>query len=67
MGLTAQHGQAHFVRAVMEGVLFNLKLIAESLEAVQPLSKFHAGVGFFQQSPDGYKCWPIFFKSRLAG
>ncbi len=45
-GLTAQHSQAHFVRAVMEGVLFNLKLIAESLEAVQPLEIIHAGGGF---------------------
>lgn len=46
LGLSAQHGQAHFIRAVMEGVLFNLKVIAESLEPVQPLETIHAGGGF---------------------
>ena len=45
-GLTAQHTPAHFVRAVMEGVLFNLKVIAEPLEKVQPLEVIHAGGGF---------------------
>jgi len=45
-GLTAQHTQAHFVRAVMEGVLFNLKVIAEPLEAIQPPETIHAGGGF---------------------
>ncbi len=45
-GLTAQHSQAHFIRAVMEGVLFNLKIIAEPLEAVQPIETIHAGGGF---------------------
>lgn len=45
-GLTAQHNQAHFVRAVMEGVLFNLKVIAEPLEDIQPIETIHAGGGF---------------------
>ena len=45
-GITAQHGQAHFVRAVMEGILFNLKVIAEPLEAVQAIEVIHAGGGF---------------------
>jgi gluconokinase len=45
-GLTAQHTQTHFVRAVMEGVLFNLKIIAEALETRQPIRTLHAGGGF---------------------
>ncbi|HRI60633.1 MAG TPA: gluconokinase [Saprospiraceae bacterium] len=45
-GLTGAHGQAHFVRAVMEGVLFNLKIIAGALEAHHPLRTLHAGGGF---------------------
>ncbi|MEO6039285.1 MAG: gluconokinase, partial [Saprospiraceae bacterium] len=45
-GLTAQHNQAHFIRAVMEGILLNLKVIAEPLEALQPLEVLHAGGGF---------------------
>ncbi|MCK6690651.1 MAG: gluconokinase [Thermoanaerobaculia bacterium] len=30
-GITAAHGRDHFIRAALEGVVFNLKLIAESL------------------------------------
>ena len=45
-GLTAGHTQAHFVRAVMEGVLFNLKIIAEALEAHGSIRTLHAGGGF---------------------
>lgn len=45
-GLTARHGQAHFVRAAMEGVLFNLKIIAGALEAQLPVRTLHAGGGF---------------------
>lgn len=45
-GLTVRHGQAHFVRAVMEGVLFNVKVIAEALETHGPIKTLHAGGGF---------------------
>jgi gluconokinase len=45
-GLTAGHGQAHFVRAAMEGVLFNLKIIAGALEARQQIRVLHASGGF---------------------
>jgi gluconokinase len=45
-GLTARHRQAHFVRAAMEGVLFNVKMIAEALEAHCPILTLHAGGGF---------------------
>lgn len=45
-GLTSAHGQAHFIRAVMEGILFNLKIIAEALDAHQPIRTLHAGGGF---------------------
>lgn len=47
-GIRAGHGQAHFVRAVMEGVLFNLKVIAGALENYQPIRTLHAGGGFSQ-------------------
>ena len=45
-GLQAGHRQAHLIRAVMEGVLINLKVIAEALEARHPISTLHAGGGF---------------------
>ncbi|HOY05183.1 MAG TPA: gluconokinase [Saprospiraceae bacterium] len=44
--LAAQHAQPHFVRAAMEGVLFNVKIIAEALEAHGPVHTLHAGGGF---------------------
>ena len=45
-GLTVKHTQAHFVRAVMEGVLFNLKMIGVSLESSSPIHTLHVGGGF---------------------
>ena len=45
-GLTARHTQSYFVRATMEGVLFNLKIIAEALEDRHPVQTLHAGGGF---------------------
>ncbi len=45
-GLTSRHTQAHFVRSAMEGVIFNLRLIAEALEAHSPIRTLHAGGGF---------------------
>ncbi len=45
-GLTAGHGQAHFVRAALEGVILNLRLIAETLEAQEPIRTLYAGGGF---------------------
>lgn len=50
-GIHSGHGQAHFVRAVMEGVLFNLKVIAEALENYQSIRTLHAGGGFSQSLP----------------
>lgn len=44
--MTARHGQAHFVRAAMEGVLFNVKIIAEALETHSPIDTLHVGGGF---------------------
>ncbi|MBC7776875.1 MAG: gluconokinase [Phycisphaerae bacterium] len=46
VGLTAQHTQAHFVRAVMEGVLINLKSIADLLEEKTPIQTIHVSGGF---------------------
>lgn len=45
-GLSARHTYNNMVRAVMEGVLFNLKIIAEPLETRQPTLTLHAGGGF---------------------
>jgi gluconokinase len=44
--LASQHAQPHFVRAAMEGILFNVKIIAEALEAHGPVHTLHAGGGF---------------------
>ncbi len=46
VGLTVQHGQAHFVRAAMEGVLMNLKEIADALAVHCPIETLYAGGGF---------------------
>lgn len=46
IGLTAQHTQAHFIRAVMEGVLLNLKSVADVLEEKTPIQTIHASGGF---------------------
>jgi gluconokinase len=48
--LTAKHTQPHFVRAAMEGVLFNVKMISEALEAHSPIQTLHAGGGFSRSS-----------------
>lgn len=45
-GLRMAHSQPHFVRALMEGVVFNLKIIAEVLDARQPVHTLYAGGGF---------------------
>lgn len=45
-GLTAAHGQAHFVRAAMEGVLLNLREIADALAVHCPIETLYAGGGF---------------------
>ncbi len=45
-GLRTAHTQAYFVRAAMEGLLFNLKIIAEALEERHPIRSLHAGGGF---------------------
>jgi gluconokinase len=48
MGLTFAHGPAHLVRAVMEGVLFNLGLILDVLEELAggEVEEILAGGGF---------------------
>ncbi|MEM6452543.1 MAG: FGGY family carbohydrate kinase [Cyanobacteria bacterium P01_D01_bin.105] len=46
-GLTREHSQAHFVRAVMEGVIYNLYTVFQSLEkASGPIEKLRASGGF---------------------
>jgi len=49
-GISASHGQLHFAKATMEGILFNLRFILEEIETttVIPLEKIIAGGGFFQ-------------------
>lgn len=44
--LSAMHTQAHLVRAALEGVLFNVKMIAEALETHGSITALHAGGGF---------------------
>ena len=48
IGLNFSHGPAHLVRAVMEGVLFNLAMILDVLEelAGAPVDEIVAGGGF---------------------
>jgi gluconokinase len=46
VGLTALHGQAHFVRAAMEGVLLNLKSVADVLEEKMQIHTVFASGGF---------------------
>lgn len=43
-GLTSQHTRAHLIRATLEGILFNLKLISTALP--YPIEILHAGGGF---------------------
>ncbi|MCC6410263.1 MAG: gluconokinase [Saprospiraceae bacterium] len=45
-GLSAAHGRGHFTRSIMEGVMFNLKLIAESIENQMEIDVLYAGGGF---------------------
>lgn len=49
-GLTSRHSQAYFVRAVMEGVLYNLKLIADALQQHIPVEVLYASGGFSQNA-----------------
>ncbi len=44
--ITSQHGKAHFIRAVMEGVILNLRLIAELLPEFPATDRVMASGGF---------------------
>lgn len=43
-GLTSRHTRAHLIRATLEGILFNLKLISNALPS--PIDMMHASGGF---------------------
>ena len=47
-GLQSKHTQADLVRAVMEGILLNLRLIAEGIRAQLPFGRILLGGGFAQ-------------------
>ena len=49
-GVSASHGQLHFAKATIEGILFNLRLILEEIEKTtgQSIEKIVAGGGFFR-------------------
>ena len=49
-GVSASHGQLHFAKATLEGILFNLRLILEEIENTtgQNIEKIIAGGGFFR-------------------
>jgi len=48
VGLQSKHTQADMVRAVMEGILLNLRLIAEGVRAQLPFERILLGGGFSQ-------------------
>jgi gluconokinase len=50
-GLTFNHGKAHFVRAVLEGVLFNLLLVLQAVENFTGKTKQIQATGGFARSP----------------
>lgn len=50
VGLQNTHTQADMVRAVMEGILLNLRLIAEGIRAQLPFEQLLLGGGFAQNS-----------------
>ena len=46
-GIRASHGQAHFMRAVLEGVCFSLRQVGASLEeTIGPIKHIYASGGF---------------------
>jgi len=45
-GLTQQHTKAHLIRAAMEGVMYNVYAIAETLNKEKNISRIYAGGGF---------------------
>lgn len=50
-GLTLNHGKAHLVRAVLEGVLFNLLLVLQAVEDFTGETKQIQATGGFAHSP----------------
>lgn len=46
IGLKSKHTKPYFVRAAMEGILYNLLLIANMLSEKNKISEIHAGGGF---------------------
>ena len=49
-GLTITHTKAHFIRAVMEGIVFNMYCIGKVLMEKRKVSEIHA-TGGFTKSP----------------
>lgn len=49
-GVSMSHGQLHFAKATLEGILFNLRFILEEIEETTtiPIDKIVAGGGFFR-------------------
>jgi gluconokinase len=46
-GIKASHGQAHFMRAVLEGICFSLRQVGASLEeTIAPIKHIYASGGF---------------------
>ena len=50
-GLTLQHGRGHMVRAVLEGVMYQMYAVARSLEEVAGKPKEVRATGGFSKSP----------------
>ena len=47
LGLRTHHTRAHFVRAAVEGVALQLRLLLEQLDGLLPISRVHATGGAF--------------------
>ena len=48
LGLRRHHGRGHLVRAAVEGVAFQLALVADRLDHVAPVRRVHATGGAFR-------------------
>ena len=50
LGVRREHGRAHFARAAIEGVCLQMRLIADALDRVQPLTTVQATGGAFRSA-----------------
>lgn len=65
--VTHRHGQAHFAKAVLEGILLNLRLILTEIEKVtgRNIERVIAGGGFFRSESSAQLAADIFGKTVI--